>query len=170
MTPQDLYLRQHLVHNDNLQDQSQPRRLSTHHPSTEQHQNNDVYTGRGTLRSLSLPLPQTLTRPLRRLWLPKSRHHRKSSICWIQVPDTYHGTQIDTSTNTGWQYQDAEPLEPFSISELAASQARVVYLPYIWEACDIYSAGILALCPGSYIGRHSMAQPYRKGTKYDHLT
>jgi hypothetical protein len=120
--------RQRLVHDDNLPDQSQPRRLSTHHPSTEQHQDNNVYSSRGTLRSLPLSLSQTLTRPLRRLWFSKPRNHRKSSLCWIQVPDTYHRTEIDTSTNIGWQYQDAEPLEPFSISELAASQARVVWM------------------------------------------
>jgi hypothetical protein len=145
-----------------FQDQLQPQGLqniSTHHPSTVQHQSNNVYPSRRALCSLSLPLPQTLTRPMCRLWLSKSRHHRKGSLCWIQVPDAYHRTEIDTSTNAGWQYQDAEPLKPFPIPKLTASQAS-----YTSDACNIHDH-VLASC----INRHT-TQPYGEGTKHDHLT
>jgi hypothetical protein len=105
-----------------------------------------VHPSHRTLRGLSMSLPQTLTRPMCRLWVSKSRHHRKSSPCWIQMSNAYHRTEIDTSTNIGRQYQDAEFLKPFSVSELAASQSVcLAWMLCTSDACNIYAAGLTAM-------------------------
>lgn len=98
--------------------------ISGHHPSRQcSIKSNNVYPSRGALRSLSMPLPQTLTGPMCSLWFSQSRHHRKSSICWLQMPDTFHRTSTTCIKHPDSQHQDAEPLKPFPVSKLAAIAA-----------------------------------------------